>query len=112
MHVKVLAQQNGGVGIGDVNQKEEDNVEAEEVEAETYIWVAGADRLEPEEWDFSEFVRDKMKRWVGNDAAATDDGFQDVDNAVAALADPTGGRGANGDISKQLESDKVLESAV
>lgn len=40
----------------------------------------------------------------------------DVDDAVAALDDPTGGRGANGSISKQLEGEKaeekVLESAV
>lgn len=41
----------------------------------------------------------------------------DVDDAVAALEDPTGGRGANGDITKILEGDKkakneVLESAV
>ena len=42
----------------------------------------------------------------------------DVDDAVAALQgqDPTGGRGANGEISKQLDDnnaeDKMLESAV
>jgi len=40
-----------------------------------------------------------------------------VDDAVAALNDPTGGRGTNGDISRQLESDgkaeeKMLGSAV
>jgi len=63
-------------GMGDLTIKEEDNVEGEEVEAETYIWVAGAHRLEADEWDFNEFVRDKMKRWVGGDAAQTDDGFQ------------------------------------
>ena len=44
----------------------------------------------------------------------------DVDDAVAVAAlqgqDPTGGRGANGEISKQLDDnnaeDKMLESAV
>lgn len=43
----------------------------------------------------------------------------DVDNAVAAAqGDPTGGRGANGDITRQLNqessraSSKILESAV
>ena len=42
----------------------------------------------------------------------------DVDDAVAALRgkDPTGGRGANGEILKQLDDnnaeDKMLESAV
>ena len=41
----------------------------------------------------------------------------DVDDAVAALNDPTGGRGANGDIIRRLDDgtkpeNKVLESAV
>jgi hypothetical protein len=41
----------------------------------------------------------------------------DVDDAVAASADPTGGRGTNGTISRQLDNgikinDKILESAV
>lgn len=41
----------------------------------------------------------------------------DVDDAVKALSDPTGGRGVNGNITKQLEAggneeEKVLESAV
>lgn len=63
-------------GMGDVEQREEDNVEAEEVEAETYIWVAGKQRLEPEQWDFAEFVKDKMRRWVGPEAGGTDEGFR------------------------------------
>ena len=58
------------------SQEQQDNVELEEVQAETYIWVAGAQRLEPGEWDFAEFVKDKMKRWVGREAAETDEGFQ------------------------------------
>lgn len=41
----------------------------------------------------------------------------DVDDAVAALDDPTGGRGVNGDIARRLDDgtkakDRVLESAV
>jgi hypothetical protein len=41
----------------------------------------------------------------------------EVDDAVAALEDPTGGRGANGGISKQLArggkaEKQVLESAI
>lgn len=63
-------------GMGDITQKAEENVEGEEVEAETFIWIAGAARLEPQEWDFAEFVRDKMRRWVGREAAETDEGFQ------------------------------------
>lgn len=30
----------------------------------------------------------------------------DVDDAVAAMQDPTGGRGANGDITRQLEQER------
>ena len=85
VRVRVLVGKDAGMGVaekgkeqgmGDLTIKEEDNVEGEEVEAETYIWVAGAHRLEPDEWDFNEFVRDKMKRWVGGDAAQADEGFQ------------------------------------
>ncbi|KAG9193164.1 hypothetical protein G6011_03199 [Alternaria panax] len=103
-------------GMGDLSTREQDDVQGEEVEAETFIWIAGAHRLESEEWDFAEFVRDKMKRWVGRDAAETDEGFQEVDDAVAALDDPTGGRGVKGSTSRQLneqgEEDKTLQSAV
>lgn len=76
VNVRVLEQKKKVEGMGDVKQAEEENKEGEEVEAETYIWVAGAQRLEAEEWDFAEFVRDKMKRWVGREATETDDGFQ------------------------------------
>lgn len=101
-----------------VLKPDSDDVGEEEVECETYIWTAPAERLEKSEWDFDEFVRDKMRRWVGREASDADEGFQDVDDAVAALAqDPTGGRGANGNISRQLSQggkteDKILESAV
>lgn len=76
VNVRLLqqSQEGGEQGMGDLEQKEADNVEGEEIEAETYIWTAGTPRLEPEEWDFSEFVRDKMKRWVGREAA--DEGFK------------------------------------
>ncbi|KAF2462736.1 uncharacterized protein BDR25DRAFT_308127 [Lindgomyces ingoldianus] len=129
VRVRVLEQQQNSQGedegevggMGHLSQPSEANVEGEEVEAETYIWVAGKHRLEPEEWDFQEFVRDKMARWVGREAAETDEGFQEVDDAVTALEkegqDPTGGRGAYGSITRALvESGKakeeVLNSAV
>jgi hypothetical protein len=67
--------------------------EGEEVEAETYVWIAGASRLEPEEWDFSEFVRDKMKRWVGREAAETDEGFQGRPSINGEFSDPSFGHG-------------------
>jgi hypothetical protein len=48
--------------------------EGEEVEAQTYIWVAGEQRLEAQEWDFEHFVREKMGRWVGEEVE--DEGFK------------------------------------
>ncbi|KAE8392619.1 hypothetical protein BDV23DRAFT_150723 [Aspergillus alliaceus] len=41
--------------------------EGEEVEAATYVYVAGRSRLEDGEWDFEAFKRDKMAWWVGAD---------------------------------------------
>ncbi|KAF1928161.1 uncharacterized protein M421DRAFT_101040 [Didymella exigua CBS 183.55] len=109
-YVKVKVLESKG-RAGDTEHKD---VEGEEVSAQTYIWIAGKQRLEMEEWDFDHFVKDKMSRWVGREAA--DEGFRDVDDAVAELGDPTGGRGVNGDISRQLESGgkakEVLGSAV
>lgn len=46
VRVKLLAE------VGD--ESGEGNVEGEEVEAETYVWIAGEKRLEDEEWDFAE----------------------------------------------------------
>ena len=44
------------------------NVEAAEpVRAQTYVWIAGNDLLEPGEWDFADFMRTKMSRWAGTD---------------------------------------------
>lgn len=45
------------------------NIEDDEVEAETYIWIAGANQLEESEWDFAEFQREKMRFWVGVEGA-------------------------------------------
>lgn len=50
------------------------DVEGEEVLAQTYIWIAGEHRLDAGEWDFDHFVKEKMSRWVGKEAA--DEGFQ------------------------------------
>ncbi|MCJ1299438.1 hypothetical protein MMC08_002230 [Hypocenomyce scalaris] len=87
------------------------NVEGVEVEAETYVWVAGEGKLEEGEWDFEVFRREKMGRWVG-----VADEYSEVDEAVRATGgDPTGGRGWNGNITGELEGRKeleVIESAV
>lgn len=42
----------------------------EEVECWVYVWIASREGLQEEEWDFEEFVREKMWRWVGDRAEA------------------------------------------
>jgi len=41
--------------------------DGEVVEAETYLWIGGEDRLEEREWDFAEFQKEKMRFWVGDE---------------------------------------------
>jgi hypothetical protein len=41
--------------------------EGEEVEAVTYVYLAGQGELEDGEWDFEAFKKDKMAWWVGAD---------------------------------------------
>lgn len=48
----------------------------QEVETDTYVFVAGDARLEEGEWNFAEFKRDKMKRWAGVDEQEEYDGEQ------------------------------------
>ncbi len=48
--------------------------ESEAVEAETYVWVAGEEKLEKGEWDFEAFRREKMSAWVGG-GVEVDEGF-------------------------------------
>lgn len=85
----------------------------EEVEAETYVWTDRRSDLEQEEWDFEEFKREKMWAWVGqaraNAGVEVDEGFGDVDRAVQGeqKQDPTGGRGAGGKITRELEAAAV-----
>lgn len=40
--------------------------ESEEIDTETYVYVAGRENLSKEEWDFQEFVKSKLSRWVGD----------------------------------------------
>lgn len=106
------------------------NVEGELVSAQTYIWIVGTHRLEDREWDFAEFVRDKLRFWahedpngefehleaaVGATAAATaaaataggdGDGKGDVGaGAQGPVVDGTGGRGVNGPIGQALRAE-------
>ena len=99
----------------------------EEMTVQTYVWrdKYRAD-LEDGEWDFEVFKKEKMKAWMGesdgmNDVdqmeadAEVDEGFADVDRAVAEEAtnatkkctDPMGGRGINGAIGRQLSQTKT-----
>jgi len=111
---KVKVQILKDVGLDEAAEEGKTEV-VEEVEAETYIWEDGEDTLEPVEWDFEEFKRDKMKAWAGmaeyGDGADVDEGFADVDRAVAeqekAGHDPMGGRGTNGHIGQQLKEAAV-----
>jgi hypothetical protein len=92
-------------------------VSADEILAETYIWIAGEHRLEDEEWDFDEFVREKMWRWApdamaGNDKAENveeDEGFEDVRRAVAERdkQDPTGGRVFGGSFEDAVRESRL-----
>jgi hypothetical protein len=38
-------------------------VEKDEVQTETYVFTAGTDRLKKEEWDYDVFRKEKMHRW-------------------------------------------------
>ncbi|KAI9847945.1 MAG: hypothetical protein M1837_001462 [Sclerophora amabilis] len=96
VRVKLLAQ------VGD--ESGEGNVEGEEVDCETYIWIAGEGELEEGEWDFGVFQREKMSRWIGQS-----DEYQEVDKAVNGQGDPTGGRSFGGNITTQLENEKLPE---
>lgn len=43
------------------------------VDAETYVWINPHTDLEDTEWDFEEFVREKMWAWVGTSGEARSD---------------------------------------
>ncbi|TKA81250.1 hypothetical protein B0A55_02357 [Friedmanniomyces simplex] len=92
------------------------NEEGEEVEAETYVWIADPKDLDEREWDFVEFQREKMRFWVGREGQGE---YAEVDDAVASAEhqqDGTGGRGAKGHISMALKEeqakDEVARNAV
>ncbi|KAL6722175.1 hypothetical protein ACLMJK_001282 [Lecanora helva] len=77
------------------------------VEAETYVWKDAEMGLENGEWDFEEFRKAKMGRWIGQD-----DEYEEVDEAVRDRKDPTGGRGLNGHITGKLEAGTENENAI
>lgn len=70
-YVKVLVQKgNHPQRDAEWNELDEKELESagEEVMAQTYVWKDDLDDLEPREWDFEEFVKEKMWRWAGTQA--------------------------------------------
>ncbi|KAI9740468.1 MAG: hypothetical protein M1834_005048 [Cirrosporium novae-zelandiae] len=69
------------------------------IKAQTYIWIDPKTRLEDREWDFEEFVREKLGRWEGSSSGE----FEEVDGVVYdGEGDPMGGRGMGGRIGEAL----------
>ncbi|KAL9622489.1 MAG: hypothetical protein Q9160_003165 [Pyrenula sp. 1 TL-2023] len=122
--VKVRVEVLGGKGKGDEGG----------AEALTYLFTAGEAELEEGEWDFEEFRREKARYWSGGGFRWHDDGFEgmcrltpyaccvvladrlpiDADEAREEVRlenekDPTGGRGANGQISRELEEQRIRQ---
>jgi len=95
-----------------LNEKRE-LVESEGVETETYVFTAGRHRLEDEEWDYDEFRKEKLHRWVDQSVE-----YEEVDELAANGHDPTGGRGFQSATPAYLnefsgdEDEEVLQSTV
>ncbi|GAM83978.1 hypothetical protein ANO11243_019680 [Dothideomycetidae sp. 11243] len=85
----------------DHESAEKTSVAPEEVQAETYIWIASRNRLEKEEWDFDSFVQEKMHFWLGGETEKEEFGAVDADHKV----DGTGGRSISGDIGRALQKE-------
>jgi hypothetical protein len=58
MDVKVELLKEGGDVAGDGSAEEH------EVKTKTYVYTAGNERLEKEEWDYEEFRKEKMHNWT------------------------------------------------
>ncbi|PBP24973.1 disease resistance protein Aig2 [Diplocarpon rosae] len=101
--VTLLSEDEDGKGV-------EAEGKAPERKTQTYVYTAGEERLEKEEWDYEVFRREKMHRW-----ADASDEYRDVDEAIndqtKAGHDPTGGRGVFSQGGKEKEEEK-LRSAV
>ena len=95
----------------------------EVVEAETYVWISAREELEAKEWDFDLFKREKMRAWMGDGASWSDDeevqpaggvevdeGFADVDRAVAEEQAERRQANGNGDGHVKDPTGKSLET--
>ena len=56
---------------------EKGELDGEHLVAETYVWIAPKRFLQNEEWDFADFQKEKMHRWVrdGTEILGTQSGF-------------------------------------
>ncbi|TIA48337.1 hypothetical protein D6C79_04150 [Aureobasidium pullulans] len=88
----------------------EGNVEGEEMETQTYIWIDDKERLEDKEWDYATFRKEKLHRWAGGEPE--EQGWDD-DVKTDENVDPTGGRGGNGHIAQKLaeEHEKLKQES-
>ena len=50
-----------------LNLLDEKRKDGAEVEAETYVWAENIKNLGDGEWDFEDFKKEKMRRWIGDD---------------------------------------------
>lgn len=80
---------------------DEGGQDGEEVETQTYIWVADEGELEEGEWDFEVFRREKLHLWDGG--KVEDSGMRAVDELndretghANGVVDGTRGRGVVG----------------
>ena len=53
----------------------------ETVEVETYVWCLGEKRLEPTEWNFEEFMREKASSWIGVEREDYEGEFESLQRA-------------------------------
>lgn len=127
--VRVITSEEQGTGEPSEEQL------GDAIQAESYIWNSRKDQLEDKEWDFDEFMREKMVNWAGEEGKTRDDMkgefdlvdkslkqyFQadsscdetEVDEAVEAhQRDPMGGRGVNGSIGKAVEESQKEKEAL
>ncbi|CCX09738.1 Similar to AIG2-like protein; acc. no. Q9FIX2 [Pyronema omphalodes CBS 100304] len=83
-----------------------DGTDGKEVQAHSYIYKNEAG-LVKQEWNFDEFVKDKMHRWTGSD----DGEYQESDSLSNGeeRVDPTGGRRNFGHTSSDSSNDVVEE---
>lgn len=65
--VRVIINEEKGTG------EPSDEQLGDEVQAESYIWIAGEHQLEDEEWDFDAFMKEKMVFWAGEEGETRHD---------------------------------------